>query len=175
MSVAITAIVGFGGALLGAIAGFLGALYIDTRRTRRTRIGIVRALILELTENGAAAAQVLYAGTRATEYSSETWRAANFELAQFLDEALYKHIALLYMMLPAVKDLSSHPVVTKGTKALLDTWLEDTKKAMDGLWQLPEASKFRPERAESLARLEDVAKKAKSEGEGTADKATQSE
>lgn len=176
MEPAIAAIVGFGGALLGAVVGFLGALCMDTRRTHRTRTGVVRALTSELKQNAATIVLGLYVGQKpTTECSSEMWRAAKFELAQFLDEVLYEEIDFLYTMLPAVESLSSHGSATKDTEVQCQKWLKRARKAMNALRQLPEVSKFRSKAPELLAELEDVAKKARSEGEGTADKAKPSE
>lgn len=172
---AVTVIVGFGSAVLGGIAVFLGALYIERWRIRRTRTGVVRALIGELRQNAATVIGVLYAGRPATQYSSETWQAANFELAQFLDGELYESIVFLYTMLPAVEDFSSRPYSTKETKGLLADWLQRVAKAMTSLLQLREAGEFRPEKVEGLAQLIDATEKLKSEGEGLTDKATQSE
>jgi hypothetical protein len=158
VELAITAIVGLGSALVGAAAGFLGALHIDTRRTRCTRTGVVRALIGELRRNGAAVVLVLYGGRAATEYSSDTWQAANFELAQFLTEALYQDILVLYITLPAIKRLSNVGSSAKEQRRLLESWLERAKKAISELQQLPEAAGFRSERPESLALLEEAGK-----------------
>jgi hypothetical protein len=163
MGVAITVIVGFGAALLGAIAGFLGALHIDTRRTRRTRTGVVRALIGELRRNGTAVVQVLYSGRAATEYSSDTWQAANFELAQFLSEPLYQDILVLYITLPTIKRFSNVSPSAKEQRKLLEGWLERAKKAINDLQQLPEAAGFRSEPPESLALLEEAGKTAERE------------
>lgn len=165
MEIAITAIVGFGAALLGAAAGFVGALHIDTRRTRRLRTGVVRALIGELRQNGVAVIQVLHRGTTAAEYSSDTWQAANFELAQFLGEALYQDILVLYITLPAVKMLSAVTLSAKEDQRLLEGWLERAKKAMNDLQQLPEAAEFRPEPPESLALLEEAARTTERQGD----------
>lgn len=165
MEIAVTVIVGFGAALLGAAAGFIGALHIDTRRTRRTRTGIVRALMGELRRNGTAVIQVLRSGRAATEYSSDTWQAANFELAQFLSEALYQHILVLYITLPAIKRLSSETLSAKQQRKLLEDWLERVMKAISDLQQLPEAAEFRPEPPESLALLEEAGRTAERQGD----------
>jgi len=165
MGIAITVIVGFGAALLGAGAGFVGALHIDTRRTRRTRTGVVRALIGELRQNRVAVTQVLRGGTTAAEYSSDTWQAANFELAQFLGEALYQDILGLYITLPAVKFLSAVTSSAKEEQRLLEGWLERVKRAINDLQQLPEAAEFRPEGPESLALLEEAGRAAERQGD----------
>lgn len=176
MGVAITAIVGFASALVGAVVGFVGALHVDTRRTRRTRTGVVRALIGELRQNAAAVILALYSGsTPATDFSSETWRAANFELAQFLSEGLYKDILFIYQTLPVMKDFCSHPVKTQHAKAELQRWLERVKKAMSELQELPEAAKFRLERVEFLAWPEEEAENVSSREKGLGDKAAQTE
>ena len=163
MEIAITAIVGFGAALLGAAAGFVGALHIDTRRTRRTRTGVVRAVIGELRQNGVAVIEVLRGGRAAAEYSSDTWQAANFELAQFLGEALYQDILVLYIALPAVKLLSAVASSAKEEQSLLEGWLERAKKAINDLQQLPEAAEFRAEPPEALALLEEAGRTAERE------------
>lgn len=159
----VTIIVGFGAALLGAVAGFLGAVYIEKWRIRRMRTGVVRALMGELRQNAGAVIQALYSGsTPVMKFSSETWRAANFELAQFLSVRLYKDILFIYDMLPAMEDFCSHPVRIASAKAGLQRWVERVRKAMSDLQELPEACKFLPEGVEPLAGLEDEAEKAKS-------------
>jgi len=108
---------------------------------------------------------VLHRGTTAAEYSSDTWQAANFELAQFLGEALYQDILVLYITLPAVKMLSAVTSSAKEDQRLLEGWLERAKKAMNDLQQLPEAAEFRPEPPESLALLEEAARTTERQGD----------
>lgn len=176
MEPAVTAVVAFGSALLGAIAGFLGAVYIERWRIRRTRKGIVRALLGELRQNAGAVITALHSGGPGViKFSSETWRVARFELAQFLSEQLYKDILFIYDTLPTMEDLCSHPVKIAPAKAGLLKWEERVRKAMAELQEMPGVWKFVPESVEVPAGPEEAAKKASSEEESPADKATQSE
>lgn len=168
MEIAVTFIVGFGAALLGAVAGFLGAVYVERWRIRRMRTGIVRALLGELRRNSLTGLVALRRGTMPVpEFSSETWQAANFELAQFVSEELYKDILFIYDVLPLVKELCGD----REAKPDLEWWLKRVKEVMSNLQELPEAAKFRMLVVDSAAELEEAAKKARSEEGEPADRA----
>lgn len=108
----------------------------------------MRALIGELRQNAGAVLLTRFSGKPpAMKFSSQTWRAANFELAQFLSEKLYSDILFIYDMLPTMEDFCSHPARIAATETALDQWLERVKKARSELLELPEAAKFRPEAA----------------------------
>lgn len=109
--------------------------------------------------------QVLHGGITAAEYSSDTWQAANFELAQFLGEALYQDILILYITLPAVKGFSTGASSAKEQQRLLEDWLEQVKKAINNLQQLPEAAEFRSEPPERFALLEEAGRTAERQGD----------
>ncbi len=83
-------------------------------------------------------------------YSSETWRAANFELAQFIPDNTYEDLLLIYQLLPDIQRLSDTPrvgwsedKVDLGVKSLLKQWIERIKRTMNDLLKLPEAATFR--------------------------------
>ena len=152
MDVALTAVIGFGSAVLGAVAGFLGAIYIEKQRLQRTRVGMVKAMLGELRANAAGAVRVLYAGpgNRSMLYSSETWMAANFELAQFIPDNTYEELLFIYQLLPDIERLSDTPqlgwsedTVDLGVKSSLKQWIERIKRTMNDLLKLPEAAMFR--------------------------------
>jgi hypothetical protein len=131
----------FGSALLGAIVGsagtFLGQKYLADQGWKRRRLGILRALVSELMQNGAAVTGVLYQGGKAVEYSTEVWRAARFELAQFLRGELYEDVDFLYLTLPATQRLAIPPV-NEEVRRLLEKWLERLKATLRVLRQLQE-------------------------------------
>jgi hypothetical protein len=135
-----------GVALLGVVIGsavtFLGQKWLADREIARHRTGVVRAMISELMQNGATVTGVLYGGVAITQFSSETWRAARFELAQFLPRRLYDDIDFLYVSLPSTKTLANGPI-TEQTQGLLEKWLEMLKSARRGLRDLPESDAFR--------------------------------
>ena len=167
MDVTLTIIVGFGGAVVGAAAGFLGAVHIDRQRVHRTRVGMVRGLISELRQNGAAVIQVLYSGAPAIEFSSDTWRSVRFELGQFLNVRLYEDIDFVYLTLPAVSGFSSaNFAVSVRQKRVYEEWLDRVKAAIRALLELPIAADFREsqklhewvERVEKKAREKDKVK-----------------
>jgi hypothetical protein len=142
-----------GSALLGAIAGsaatFLGQKYLADQGWKRRRVGIVTALVSELMQNGAAVTSVLYQGGTAVEYSTEVWRAARFELAQFLRGELYEDVDFLYLTLPAAQLLASPPVNAE-VRGLLEKWLEQLKATLRVLRQLPEYTRTDRDRLDEL-------------------------
>ncbi len=152
MDVALTVIVGFGSAVVGAAAGFLGAVHIERQRLHQKRIGVVRATLGELRGNRACATQVLD-GARGPRrigmsFSSETWQAAKFDLAQFVGDKLYRKLLFVYETLPIVERISQEPRPEgpdDPVKDWLSEWVEGIKEAMIGLLQLPEAATFRSE------------------------------
>jgi len=165
MDVAATVAVGFGsavvGALVGAIASFLGLVHIERQRVRRTKVGMLRAVIGELRQNATTVIQGLYAGKPTLEFSSETWQSARFHLGEFLPEPLYYDIQFLYLTLPPVSSLFAEPVSTSElikSKELLYGWAERARRTIDALQQLPELRKFRRSEAESSESLEEEKK-----------------
>ena len=163
MDVALTIIVGFGGAIVGAAAGFLGAVYIERQRLHRTRVGIVKAVLGELRGNASVAVSVL--STREgnvalghdVEYSDQTWSAANFELAQFLGDTPYRKLLSIYGMLPGIRGLSAPAALWPNYQLeILERWIKASGEAMKQLLQLPEAAKFRKD-WRSLPSLEEAA------------------
>lgn len=138
---AITIIVGFGSAFIGAAAGFLGAVYIERWRLRRARLGMIRALIGELRQNATAVVRARYSGL-SVRYSGDAWNAANFELAQFLNQQVYEDILFLYMTLPDVLRLSGRGV-REDQADPGEAWLNRYHAAINTLvTQLPKEMRF---------------------------------
>lgn len=132
--------------LAGVALGFTGQWLMERRRIHRTRIGIVRAVLGELRQNAATGIQLLDAGSSATEFSSETWRSARFELGQFLDGPLYDELDFICSTLPAITRYVSENVIMlpgregeKETRAV-EEWLKRVKASIDRLQELPEAT-----------------------------------
>ena len=125
-------------------------------------------MVGELRHNGAAAVGFLRIGPaigRAKPlmtYSAETWKAAKFELAQFLPDAHYDALLLIYEdWLPAFEKLSETPssVFPEWPDSKVTDFLNELIKridhAMDGLLSLPEAASFR-NRPEYRHRVKDM-------------------
>src|SRR3972149_2924436 len=97
MDVAAAVGVGFGsavvGAVVGAIASFLGLVHIERQRVHRTRVGVVRAVV----------------GGIRMRFSSETWQAAKFDLAQFVGDDLFRSLLFVYDVLPMIERVSEEP------------------------------------------------------------------
>lgn len=146
MDVALTIIVGFGGAIVGAVAGFLGAVHIERQQTERTRVGMLRALASELQQNAAATIGVLYSGRlTATDFDNSTWRDVRFELAQFVEHRLYEDLAFVYLGLPGIERLAEGTLGNLSdspTQDLVDKWLADLKDVRVRLIGLPQMRKF---------------------------------
>jgi len=150
MDVAAAAGVGFGSAVVGAIASFLGLIHIERQRLGRTRAGIIKAVLGELQGNGGCATQVLHGsrgpGRIRMRFSSETWHAAKFELAQFVPDDLYRKLLFTYQTLPMMERLSEEPKPEGRDDPVRDwvgEWLRGVKEAMAALLRLPEAASFR--------------------------------
>jgi hypothetical protein len=150
MDPAATVAVGFGSAVVGAVASFLGLLHIERQRLGRTRAGIVKAVLGELQGNGACAVQVLYGargpGRIRMRFSSEAWHAGKFELAQFAPDDTYRMILFHYQTLPMIERLSEEPKPEgpdDPVKDFVAEWEQGTKEAMIALLELPEAASFR--------------------------------
>ncbi|MEX2158288.1 MAG: hypothetical protein WEB04_02710 [Dehalococcoidia bacterium] len=130
------------GVFVGAGVTFAGQKWLADREISRHRVGVVRALISELMQNGACVAGVLYQGVNVLKFSSETWRSTRYELGQFLPWKLYDEIDFLYQMLHSTEDMCSGPV--SGTSLpLLERWFAHLKTAIEDLRSLPEARSFR--------------------------------
>ena len=161
MDVATTVAVAFGSAVVGAIASFLGLVYIERQRMRRSRAGILRAVIGELRQNATTLIQGLHAGKPTLEFSSETWQSARFHLGEFLPEPLYYDIQFLYLTLPPISSLFAEPAPTSElikNKELLYGWAERARRAIEALQQLPEVRKFARTDGESSEPLEEEKK-----------------
>jgi len=120
---------GLAGVIVGAIAAFVGQKYMADADLKRGRVGMVRALVSELQDNGRSVV-ALPLGGNATEYSNEVWRATRFELGTFLPGNLYDEIHLLYMTLPETSNLAA-------------SWLRDAHLTVTKLLSLPESNAFR--------------------------------
>ena len=122
---------------------------MERQRIRRTRVGIVRAVLGELRENASTARQALHIGGRVTEYSADTWRAANFDLAQFASDPVYRKLLHIYSTLPGIRALSGEPEkgnqIPPVARKTLEQWLGQIEEAMNALLELPEAAGFREE------------------------------
>jgi hypothetical protein len=164
MDVAATVAVGFGSAVVGAVAGFLGAVYIEWQRVRRRRVGILRALISELRQNGARVVQILYHGAAVTDFSAQTWSAAKFDLAQFIKGGLYDDLDFAYLTLPAVRVMETENLTDLNSRQLLEDWLGRMKQIISLLLQLPEAAEFRANRQSPAKWLEEMEAAAKQKG-----------
>jgi len=159
MDVAVTIAVGFGSAVLGAVAGFLGAVSIDWNQLHRKRVGVVRSILGELRVNFSSAVLQLHYGKRLAGYGAETWRAANFELAQFVGDPLYRKLLHIYWMMPAMEAISQQfdrETMEQPIRETLEKWLQSISETMDELLKLPEAAKFRKD-WRSLPSLEEAA------------------
>jgi hypothetical protein len=151
MDTFLTLAVGFGSALAGAVAGFVGANHLENEAMNRRRIGMVRAILGELRMNGSGVLQLLSFDQRGgIEYQSETWRQANFELAQFLPNGLYLNLVHIYGTLPLVQSQSeiieSHRFpdsVAEIAKSTVDRWLVQINEAITALLETPQGNAFR--------------------------------
>ena len=87
---------GFIGSFLGVTAGFLGAVYLDWRHTRRERRSHILALMREILSNNVRIRLVLKEGRREGSLDDRAWRDLRVPLAGELRTELYNRIASRY-------------------------------------------------------------------------------
>ena len=86
----------FGSALLGAVVGFGGSLYLTVRANKARRNGVVRALLAELVQNSLTAVVVVGGKEKLRKYSTSVWDEAKFEIAQFASRPLFAGLMGVY-------------------------------------------------------------------------------
>jgi len=153
MDMAATVVVGFGsavaGALIGAIASFVGLVHIERQRTHRARVGMVKAILGELRHNASVFVdlRIVESDRPMCTFSSETWQAARFDLAQFVSDQVFEDLLFIYEdMLPRARvrlDEWRKAWPDKGVDNLLSGLAERIKGSMKDLLSLPEATSFR--------------------------------
>jgi hypothetical protein len=132
----------------GVLMGFVGTLSLENLRLRRQRKGYLRALASELQQNEVAALGVRHSGQLTVmDFSDSTWRAAQFEVAQFLEYRLYEDISLVYTSMAGIRRLApggslAHANDARGEE-IMDSWIADTKDARIRLLDLPQLREFR--------------------------------
>ena len=99
MDIGITAAVAFGSALLGAIAGFSGSLYLANRDAKNRRSGVFAALLNELMMNNDRSILVVGGGDRTGGYSSAIWDGTVIEVATFVDPDSFSALIQSYSLL----------------------------------------------------------------------------
>ena len=130
--------------LAGVALGFAGQWLMETQRTRRTRSGIVKAMLGELRHNAGTFVDIRYAGwDLAPRFSTDTWEAARFELAQFVPDSLFEDLLFIYEdMLPRV-GLRLAEASPQGADRWVSDCEERIKRSMKDLLSLPQAASFR--------------------------------
>jgi hypothetical protein len=135
--------------LAGVALGFAGQWLMERQRTHRTRVGMVKAMLGELRHNASVLVDARYVGpTRPlSTFSTDTWDAARFELAQFVPDQLFEDLLFIYEdMLPRVQsrlDEWCKAWPDKGVDNLLSKLEESIKRSMKDLLSLPQATSFR--------------------------------
>ena len=137
-----------GSAVLGAIVGgavtYRGMNAIESQKLQRLRTGALRATLGEMQANAGAALSFLTVGPDAlASFSSETWRKANLELAQFLPHEMYHRLVLVYHLLPATRVHARTMGLSVHSQDQLKSFVDQNKRVMDALLTLPEAKSFR--------------------------------
>lgn len=127
--------VGFGSAVLGAVAGFLGTQYQTFRANAARKNGVLTALAGELVENSNAA---LIASLGNPEpipsYSSAVWRDGKFEVAHFVSKEVFTLLLGIYSNIRLIEDASGK--LRDGHKSQVETirmWYETIRNAQGRL------------------------------------------
>lgn len=138
MDVMIIVTVGFGSAILGAAAAFLGQKYLADREFKRRRVGLLRALMGELQQNGTAVTSSILTGADVVNHTSKTWEEFRVELGQFLPPNLYEDVDFIYLLTPSIVEQSKN-----GNQTAIDMWSNRLQIVRKQLRGLPEAKEFR--------------------------------
>jgi hypothetical protein len=126
--------------LAGVALAFTGQWLMERRRIERTRTGVLKAILGELRHNGGFFVEIRAVGLDecASTYSTDTWEAARFELAQFVPDDIFDDVLFIYEdMLPRVRSSSFNEM---GDPLVYE---ERIKRSMKNLLSLPQASSFR--------------------------------
>jgi hypothetical protein len=122
-----TIISGFIGSFLGVTAGFLGAIYLDWRHTRRQRRSHILALMREILSNNVRVRLVLKEGRREGSLEDRAWQELRVPLAGELPPELYNRVASRYDGFPQARqtyaDLSNANVDDDRADAL-EAWAD---------------------------------------------------
>src|SRR5574341_1595980 len=142
--------IGLIGAFVGAGLSHASSTAFEKQRTQRRRAGILRALVGELDVNSFAAVGIIHSQGHVGTIATETWRNANLELAQFIENRLYRRLLALYAQVPVLESVSLHArqegqSVVESLRHILDRWIEDNDSLIQELVQCPEARGIREE------------------------------
>ena len=135
--------------LAGVALGFAGQWLMERQRTYRARVGMVKAILGELRHNASVFVdlRLVESGRPMCAFSTETWQAARFDLAQFVPDQVFEDVLFIYEdMLPRARvrlDEWRKAWPDKGVDNLLSGLAERIKGSMKDLLSLPEASSFR--------------------------------
>jgi hypothetical protein len=118
---------------------------MEKQRTRRTRVGIVKAMLGELRHNASIFVHIQAVGLDPSppSWSTDTWEAARFELAQFTPDALFEDLLFIYEDMISYVGLILGQWPNAEVDKKLITCEERIKRAMDDLLSLPYAASFR--------------------------------
>jgi len=122
---------------------------MEMQRTRRTRVGLVKAVLGELRHNAGVCVGIRYGGPPSSNpgYSTDTWEAARFELAQFVPDKIFEDLLFIYEdMLPRVQSLVQawgNVWPDAGIDSVVGECDERMKRAMKELLSLRYSGSFR--------------------------------
>lgn len=156
MDVALPLIAGLGGALVGSVAGFFGALHLESRKEAQRRRGILTALHTDLSDNAVKARVMLQKledegregplWDSSGPVSADFWRATIVEMGSFLPFDLFFKLRVAYEELPFFKTFGDSPGQAPRQEEavqLLEHWLKLIEGLQDEIIHLPEALAIR--------------------------------
>ena len=162
MDAAITAAVGLGGALLGVVGGFWGAFYLEYRRETRRRLGVIAALLADLTDNYIRAYGLAAKLEEEPEaegpfwdfsepVSGDLWRMSLKDAGSFIPFDLFYKMRTVYIEQEIVRGLGDHSgrvANPAGCIEHVNNWMKLNMQIMKELISLPEAKPIWPAMAD---------------------------
>ena len=125
---------GFGSALLGALAGFGGSLFISERSTRERRKGVIRAIMGELLTNSVHTVMAAYPIDQSSQFSSAVWDDGKFEIAQAVTPQTFGRLLGIYSGMWVARYAAEH--LAEGDESqmkTLETFYESVRLAFNDM------------------------------------------
>ena len=170
MEAAITVAVGLGGALLGVIGGFWGALHLERRREIQRRQGMIAGLYTSLSDNAVKGRGLLQhleerevgpLWDAAGPVSADFWQVSMVDAGSFLPFDLFFKMRIAYEELPFIRTFGDHPERAPDKEAavrLVQEWISLVEDVQGEILELPEAQAIKSKLGEAGRFISDRAK-----------------
>lgn len=151
MDVTLAVATTLGGALAGAVLGFLGALYVERRREKQHRLGLLVQLHTDLSRNAVRARGVIKQAAAdkggplwdpSGPLSADIWEQASVAVASFIPFHLFMKLRTVYDELPFIAAFGERPEGAPDRAIaiqLVQRWVQLVEELQDEILGLPEA------------------------------------